>query len=310
MASIIRRGLLMWVGGSQALTGPVVALLVVWVSWRWVGLPVGYGRTRMWGFNACSACRNADARSRPKNTGEILRLQHSDSGGEERMSQLSSRHAAKWREWNINDESVRVAYNTPEYVSRTEGQWRCETHTSSWRVEGDALVAKEFILLLGMRRWTGVICFTVARAAAETCNTAGLSYNLMRNPHLCVTTLFFVFWSETGDVSLHRRFSNSASSNCLYNIVFFRCSQLKDHLLFKMGYCMMRFLSANRNKLTVGFFFVLFAVMGEPLQWKQDENELNTKGSLDFFSFLLLKKQNRTEQRISSLVPQLTVIVE
>lgn len=35
-------------------------------------------------------------------------LQHSDSGGGERMSQLSRRHGPKWREWNINDESIRA----------------------------------------------------------------------------------------------------------------------------------------------------------------------------------------------------------
>lgn len=164
----------------------------------------------------------------------------------------------------------------PECLSRTEGQWRCETHTSSWRVEGTALVAKEYVLLLGMRRWTGVICFTVARAAAEICNTAAFSY-LVRNPHLCVTTFlfFFVFWSESGDASSRGRFSNRFSSNCLYN-VFFWCSQLKDHLLIKKGARIVRqgFSQANGNKQVTVFFFVVFffAVMGEP--WKQDQNYL------------------------------------
>lgn len=79
----------------------------------------------------------------------------------------------------------------PEYLSRTEGQWRCETHTSSWRVEGDALVAKEYILLLGMRRWTGVICFTVAWAAAEICSTAAFSIIIWWGIHTCLLPISY-----------------------------------------------------------------------------------------------------------------------
>lgn len=60
----------------------MVALFVLWVG--------GASQNRSVRFNACRACTNADARRRPKDTGEILCLQHSDfwRGGENESAVL------------------------------------------------------------------------------------------------------------------------------------------------------------------------------------------------------------------------------
>lgn len=56
----------------------------------------------------------------------FLCLQHSDSGGEEGMSQLSCRHGPKWREWNINAESIRAQLkdSNPAKPTPHHGEWR------------------------------------------------------------------------------------------------------------------------------------------------------------------------------------------
>lgn len=93
------RSLLMSAGGSQALT-ELVELLLHCFSCGCLddGWCFQLDVEQECEVYCMQACTNTDARRRPKNTGEILCLQHSDSGGEKRMSQLSSRHGPKWRE--------------------------------------------------------------------------------------------------------------------------------------------------------------------------------------------------------------------
>lgn len=94
-------------------------------------------------------------------------LQHSDSGGGEGMSQLSRRHGPKWREWNINDESIRAELKDSNAAKPTpyHGEWRAML----------LLLRNTFLFFFFalVRCWTGAICFTVALADVEKCNTPG-----------------------------------------------------------------------------------------------------------------------------------------
>lgn len=149
---------------------------------RWWVLPwKGISQNRGVSFPAFRAWTSVDARMRPKNTGETLCLQHSDSGGEERMSQLSRWHRPKWREWNINDESVRAEVKDSNAAKPTNhAEWRAMLlllrnafHCCRW----DAELEKSASLLHEL----------MYKSAIEQ----GTLHCLMKKPHLYNTCFYF-----------------------------------------------------------------------------------------------------------------------
>lgn len=154
----------------------------------------------------------------------------------------------------------------PEYLSRTEGRWRCETHTSPWRVGGAMLLLlrSTFYCWGWDADWSNLLHSCVSSCRNQQDSSVLI---IWWGIHTCVLPLsYFSLCFGPNQVRLvYAGVSQTAHplTACI-TLVFLWCSQLKDHLLIKNGARIVRqgFSQANRNKQVTVFFFVVLLSWG------------------------------------------------